>query len=232
MAIFAISDLHLSFGSEKPMDIFGESWENHTDRLDAQWRAIVGQDDTVLIPGDISWAMGFPGALPDFAFIESLPGRKILSKGNHDYWWSTKSKFDAFLKENGFTTISMLHNNAYRLESYTLCGSRGWLSPDDPAFTKEDEKVFNREMERLRLSLSEGRKLGGELLAMLHYPPFDMKHRPNGFAELLKEFEVRICLYGHMHGRLNPGYKEEIQGGIRYHLISADYLMFEPLRVE
>ncbi len=232
MAIYAISDLHLSFGCDKPMDIFGGSWENHTERLKSGWCDTVGDEDLVLIPGDISWAMGLETAKPDFSFIEALPGRKLIGKGNHDYWWSTKNKFDAFLRNNGMSTISMLHNNAYPFGNFVICGSRGWLSPDDPDFTGEDQKVFTREIERLKMSLNEGVRLGGEIIAMLHYPPFDQRHNPNAFAEMLQDYGVKTCVYGHIHGKANPQYRLEWISGIRYQLISADFLEFRPVRLE
>lgn len=230
MAVYAISDLHLSFGSDKPMDIFGRDWENHSQKLAENWR-IVKDDDIVLIPGDISWAMSLEAAKLDLAFIEALPGRKIISKGNHDYWWSTKGKFDTFLNANEMKTIRMLYNNAYREGPYTICGSRCWKSPDDPNFLKEDKKIYDREAARLRISLDEGSRLGGELIAMLHYPPFDSGHRPNDFAGLLKQYDVKTCIYGHIHGKASASCRNETVDGIRYSLVSADFLSFEPLQI-
>lgn len=231
MAIYAISDLHLSFGTDKPMDVFGDRWKNHAQRLKDNWSQVVGNDDVVLIPGDISWAINLDEAVPDFRFIESLPGRKIISKGNHDYWWSTRRKFQAFLDANGLKTIQMLHNNAFRVQDHVICGTRGWIDPSDPDFSEEDRKIFHRELERLRLSLEEGKRLGGEIIAMLHYPPFDSEHRTNDFAVLLKEYDVRVCLYGHIHGHAEEAWRDEMVEGIRYSLISADYLAFMPIKV-
>jgi predicted phosphohydrolase len=230
MAIYAISDLHLSFGCDKPMDIFGGNWENHSLKLSEKWNA--GPDDAILIPGDISWGMSLSSAEPDLAFIHALPGRKIVSKGNHDYWWSTRGKFEAFTAAKGFTSIRMLHNNAYREGVFSICGTRGWIPKDDPDFSDEDRKIYDREMARLRLSLDEGVKMGGIPIAMLHYPPFDSSHRPNDFADILKEYGVKTCIYGHIHGRANPSFRDETLDGIRFMLVSADFLDFEPVRID
>ncbi|HOP73007.1 MAG TPA: metallophosphoesterase [Thermoclostridium caenicola] len=231
MAIYALSDLHLSFGTDKPMDVFGDIWKNHAQRIRENWCRVVANDDVVLIPGDISWAINLDEAVPDFHFIESLPGTKIISKGNHDYWWSTKRKFQAFLEANGFRTIHMLHNNAYRIGDYVICGTRGWNDPGDPDFTEEDRKIFRRELERLRLSLEEGKRLGGGIIAMLHYPPFDDAHSMNDFGALLKEYGVEVCVYGHIHGRWDEAWKDETVEGIKYALVSADFLSFTPMRI-
>ncbi|HOK43687.1 MAG TPA: metallophosphoesterase [Thermoclostridium caenicola] len=231
MAIYALSDLHLSFGTDKPMDIFGDIWKNHAQRIRENWIQVVGEDDVVLIPGDISWAISLDEAVPDFRFIESLPGTKIISKGNHDYWWSTKRKFQAYLETHGFKTIRMLHNNAFRIGDFAVCGTRGWNDPGDPDFTEEDRKIFRRELDRLRLSLEEGRRLGGEIIAMLHYPPFDAEHRMNDFGALMKEYGVGICIYGHIHGRGDAVWKNELADGIRFSLVSADFLSFTPIRI-
>lgn len=231
MAIFAISDLHLSFGTNKPMDVFGGSWENHAQRIRDNWLKLVGENDYVLLPGDTSWGIDLNEADPDFAFIEELPGKKIISKGNHDYWWNTIKKFSRHFEDKGYKTLSILHNNSYQAGNYAICGTRGWLSPDEDSFSSEDQKIFNRELDRLRLSLKDGRKKGTELIVMLHYPPFDSKHRPNQFSEVLKEFEVDICIYGHIHGKANESWKNEIIDGIRYHLVSSNIINFEPIKL-
>ena len=231
MAIYAISDLHLSLGTDKPMDVFGDRWKDHVKKLEQNWNQVVGEDDFVLIPGDISWGINLDEALPDFSFIESLSGIKIISKGNHDYWWSTRRKFQSFLDANGFKTISMLHNNTYRVGGYTICGSRGWIDPGDPGFDDGDREIFSREMERLRLSLEQGKRLGGRIIAMLHYPPFDSGHRANDFASLLKEYNAEMCVYGHIHGWWEDSWRDEVVDGIRYLLVSADFLSFMPMRV-
>ncbi len=229
MAIYAISDLHLSFGTNKPMNIFG--WADHPDNVKENWLKTINADDYVLIPGDISWGINLEEAAPDLAFIESLPGKKILSKGNHDYWWSTLNKFRSFFSEKGYTSLKMLHNNAYSAGPYTICGTRGWKSQDDENFNQEDKKIFNRELERLKLSVKEGLKLGGELIAMLHYPPFDLNHNPNEFAGILKEFNVKTCIYGHIHGKANETWKDETIDGIRYLLVSCNIIDFIPVKL-
>lgn len=231
MAIYAISDLHLSFGTNKPMDIFGGNWENHTERLRENWLKTVEDDDFVLIPGDISWGINLEEADTDLAFIEALPGKKIISKGNHDYWWSTLHKFNQHVELKGYKTLNILHNNAYKVEDVVICGSRGWISPDEEGFSSEDEKIFNRELDRLRFSLISGQKLGGEIIAMLHYPPFDSRHCTNAFAALLQEFGVRTCIYGHIHGNANGLWKNEVIEDISYHLISCNIIGFVPLKL-
>lgn len=231
MAIYAISDLHLSFGTDKPMDIFGVNWKNHTLRLRENWLKVVGEDDYVLIPGDISWGISLEEADPDFAFIEDLPGKKILSKGNHDYWWSTLHKFTQHADLKGYRTLNILHNNAYQIGDYTICGSRGWISSDEDGFSEEDQKIFSRELERLNFSLKEGKKIGGELIAMLHYPPFDNKHKTNEFASLLKKFGVKTCIYGHIHGNANESWKAEVVDDICYHLVSCNIISFNPIKL-
>lgn len=231
MAIYAISDLHLSFGTNKPMDVFGYHWENHTLRLSENWRSRITEEDWVLVPGDISWGINMDEADPDLAFIEQLPGRKILSKGNHDYWWSTLNKFSEHFRQRNYHTLHILHNNAYSLGNITVCGSRGWKSKDEDDFCKEDQKIYSRELERLKLSLREGQKLGGELVAMLHYPPFDLRHRPNDFGNMLKEFGVKTCIYGHIHGKANESWKDEIIDSVRYHLVSCNLIDFNPLKL-
>ncbi len=231
MAIYAISDLHLSFGTDKPMDVFGNNWENHAGRIKENWIKSIGSGDVVLIPGDISWGISLDEADLDLAFIEALPGKKILSKGNHDYWWSTLSKFTQHFALKGYKTLNILHNNAYKADDTVICGSRGWISPDDEGFGPEDQKIFNRELERLKLSLKEGRRMGGELIAMLHYPPFDSGHNPNAFAKLLKEYSVKTCIYGHIHGKANESWKDEEVDGIRYHLVSCNLIGFDPVKL-
>ncbi|MCX7774253.1 MAG: metallophosphoesterase, partial [Clostridia bacterium] len=204
-------------------------WDNHSERIRESWLQLVGDGDTVLIPGDISWAINLEEAQADFAFIESLPGKKILSKGNHDYWWSTLKKCQSLFSSLHYHSLNILHNNAFRIGEYCVCGSRGWSSPDEPDFSEEDQKIFNRELERLKLSLREGKKLGGELIAMLHYPPFDTRHRPNAFGSLLEEFGVKTCIYGHIHGKANASWLNENIQGIGYRLVSCDLISFKPV---
>lgn len=228
MSLFVIADLHLSFGVDKPMDVF-PGWSDYTERLEKNWRAVVSEEDTVVIAGDISWGMKLEETLEDFRYIHALPGRKILLKGNHDYWWSTKSKIAQFLTYNGLDRIEILQNNAFSVEDRTLCGTRGWLCN---AQTPEDIKILNRETVRLRLSLEEGKKLGAEPVVFLHYPPIydGMESRP--ILELLLEYGVKDCYFGHIHGR--HAAKKAPTGeykGIRMHLVACDYVDFCPVLV-
>ncbi len=229
MRVFAISDLHLALAENKPMDVFGSNWEGYMEHIQRNWCDKVNDDDLVLVAGDISWATYLEQAGPDFRYIEELPGKKIISKGNHDYYWSTRSKLDNFVEREGFSSISFIHNNAFFFDGLAIVGSRGWKNPDDDGFTPEDEKIYNRELDRLKISLKHTEGFDGTIVAMLHYPPFSASGKPGGFVELLKSYGVSICIYGHLHGKRcsNPIAGEH--NGIRYHLVSADYLRFSPL---
>lgn len=229
MAIYAISDLHLSLGTNKPMDIFG--WGDHTGIIKENWIRKIRYDDYVLIPGDISWGINLEEADPDFAFIEALPGTKIMIKGNHDYWWSTRQKFERHCKEKGYKSLKMLHNNMYEADGYAICGSRGWKPADDDGFSKEDKKIYHRELERVRNSLKEGSKTGKKIITMLHYPPFDTNHDPNDFSRLLDEYGVSICIYGHIHSKANDSWKNENIDNMKYHLVSCNIVDFDPVRI-
>jgi len=231
MAIYAISDLHLSFGTNKPMDVFGGEWTDHPCLIKENWLKVIKDNDCVLIPGDISWSINLEEAAPDFSFIESLPGMKIISKGNHDFWWGTLNKLNNFLDAKGFKSIKFLHNNSFLVGDYAVCGTRGWKSKDDEDFDESDEKIFNRELERLRLSLRDGSEKSQKLIAMLHYPPFDSKHNLNEFGRILKDFGVEICIYGHIHGKANESWKAEYVDGIRFHLVSCNIVDFNPVEL-
>ena len=228
MSIFAIGDTHLSLGADKPMDVF-PGWSNYLERLEKNWRAVVGEDDTVVIPGDVSWAMSLEGAAPDLAFLHALPGTKLLMKGNHDYWWNTAKKMNAFLEANGFSSLKILFNNAFRVGDFTVCGTRGWFydAEDD-----KDKKVLLREQGRLRLSLAAAKQLGGEPLVFLHYPPVTLSQECAELMEVLREQGVTRCFYGHLHG---PARRFALLGdytGIRFSLVSADHLGFCPILLE
>ena len=228
MAIWAMADLHLSLGTDKPMDIF-KGWDNYFDRLESNWRAVVGKDDVVVIPGDISWAMSLESAESDLRFIHSLPGKKVIIKGNHDYWWNTKRKMDNFLAKKSFDSISVLFNNAYRFGDVTVCGSRGWFfDAEDNA----DKKVLLREAGRLRMSITEGKKLGGNLIAFLHYPPVTKLLQCEEIINVLKEEGVERCIYGHLHGASVHNAFIGEKDGIKFDLVSADYLKFCPKLIE
>ena len=198
MQIYAIADLHLSLTSEKPMDVFGEAWRGHAEKLERNWRECVQDDDLVLIPGDISWAMQLSAALPDLSFIGNLPGRKILLKGNHDYWWSAIGRVRSNLPEG----MRALQNDSIVEDGIGICGSRGWLCPGSNNFNAEDQKIYLRELDRLSLSLASLPAVETKI-AMLHFPPFLDKEKGSGFTERLEEAGVQIVVYGHLHGEAN-----------------------------
>lgn len=232
MAIYAISDLHLAISIDKPMDIFGHFWEGYMDKLQENWWKKVKEDDLVIISGDVSWATYIEDAKADFKFIEELPGKKIISKGNHDYWWTSLSKLNKFLYENNFSTIKFLHNNSYTYNEYIICGTRGWKCPGDEGFNSEDFKIYKREVQRLELSLKSAANITDKkVLASLHYPPFNSKGEASEFCEVLEKYDVHTCIYGHLHG---IGFKNAFEGDfndINYKLVSSDYLKFEPCRL-
>ncbi len=228
MSVFAIGDLHLSLGCDKPMDIF-RGWDNYIDRLTENWNRVVSDTDTVIIPGDISWAMTLEGTKQDFEYINNtLKGDKIILKGNHDYWWNTALKMNAFLAGNGFDRIKILNNNAYLVEGISVVGTRGWINDDG---SECDAKVLNREAGRFRMSVSEGIKLGGELIAFIHYPPIYNGEKNEYILSVIREYGIKKCYYGHIHG---PGHRYAFQGeyeGTQYKMISADYLGFMPIMI-
>ncbi|MEG1886713.1 MAG: metallophosphoesterase [Oscillospiraceae bacterium] len=222
MGIFAISDLHLSFGANKPMNIF-RGWDNYTDRIRANWNRMVKSSDTVILPGDLSWALKIEDALLDFEFLEKLPGTKIILKGNHDLWWPTMTKLNDFLDKNDFKTIKPLFNNAIIAENYAVCGTRGWF------FDSEDKnaKIISREAARLETSIKEGIKTGKELLVFLHYPPAYSGQACSEMLYVLKKYEIERVFYGHIHG---AGCHNAIDrfDGIKLNLISCDCIDFTP----
>ncbi len=190
MKIFAIADLHLDSKKEKPMNIFGDNWTNHEEKIMENWKATVGDDDLVLIPGDISWAVKLDEAIDDLQKIDELPGTKIIGKGNHDYWWSTSNKLDKL----GLKSVKFLKNNSYEFDGAVICGTRGWDTMEEHSEDENNEKIYLREMNRLKLSLESAAKSKNALIAMLHYPPFDSNGLPNEFFEILKEYNVQMCL--------------------------------------
>ena len=224
MSLFVIGDTHLSLSVNKPMDVF-RGWTDYIDRLKNNWNKVVSPEDSVVIPGDISWAMNFNEAVKDFSFLNSLNGTKYILKGNHDYWWNTMSKMNKFLLENNFDTIKIIHNNAYSVEGFSIAGSRGWFY-DDTA--EADKKVILREAGRLRTSLQEASKRDGELVAFLHYPPISANQECEEILAVLKEFSVKRCYFGHLHGFIAPENAKLEWEGIDFNLISADYLGFVP----
>ena len=227
MALYAIGDLHLSFGVNKPMDVFGGNWIGYMDKLQ-EGLSVIGPEDTTVLLGDLSWALDFAGAKADFAWIDQIPGRKIILKGNHDYWWSTAAKFYKFCEENGFSNQFILNNNCYEYGDWAICGTRGWFFEEERS-GQHDEKVFKRELIRLEASLQaaeERRKL-----VFLHYPPRYKGYQCDEILELLQKYQVRRCFYGHLHG---PSHKLAMEGlwdGIEFRLVSADFLDFQPFLV-
>lgn len=223
MHIYAIADLHLSHSTDKPMDVFGETWRYHVEKLERNWCESVSDEDLVLIPGDISWAMQLNAALPDLAFIGRLPGRKILLKGNHDYWWSAIGRVRAALPKN----MRALQNDAIMENGIGVCGSRGWLCPGSSNFTADDEKIYLREVERLKLSVRALAETETKI-AMMHFPPFCERDRASGFTEIFEECGIDIVVYGHLHGEANKYAFEGERNGIVYHCVAADKLDFMP----
>ena len=228
MSIFTIADTHLSLSDDKPMDIFG-GWQDYVSRLESNWKSLITDDDTVVLPGDISWAMSLEGALEDFRFIHNLPGKKIILKGNHDYWWNTKRKMDTWLENENLDTISILHNNAFKVGDYVLCGTRGWFYD---AETGADMKVLLREASRLDMSIQEGKKLGDNLIVFLHYPPVMQSQKCQEIFDVLKKHDIKRCYYGHIHGESTRHSVNDTVDGIKFSLISADFLGFCPQLVE
>ena len=227
MALYAIGDLHLSLGAEKPMDIFGGNWVGYMDKLKEGLSVIKPEDTTVLL-GDLCWGSSLEESVPDFAWINEIPGRKIILKGNHDYWWSTASKFYKFCEINGFENQFILNNNYYEYDGWAICGTRGWFFEEERS-GEHDEKVFKRELLRLEASLQSA----GEMpkMVFLHYPPRYKGYQCDEILQLLQKYEVRRCFYGHLHG---PSHKLAMEGlwdGVEFRLVSADFLDFKPFTV-
>lgn len=236
MALFALGDTHLSIGIDKPMDIFGDRWKNHIDKIKKGWSSVVGKDDTVIMCGDISWALSLEEAKNDLEFIDALNGRKLMLRGNHDYWWSTLSKMDGFFKSNDISTIEILQNNAYLREGKVICAARGWFNDKRSAPADIDyTKLVQREVGRLRLSLDAGVKLSFEngidasdILVFIHFPPVFGDCICREIVDLLHEYNIHTCYYGHVHNAYNIPRCFEYEE-IRMTIVSADYLGFVPL---
>ena len=232
MSIYAISDLHLSISTNKPMNIFGNNWDNHEKKIEENWLDAVENEDTVLLPGDLSWAMNFEEAKPDFEYLNKLPGRKIILKGNHDYWWATLNKIKKFLEINKFSNIDILYNNSYLIEDKIICGTRGWNINNN---NEEDEKIYKRELLRLEMSLQDGINKYGEdkeIIVCMHYPPTNENlMEKSEFIQIMNKYNVKKCVYGHLHGE---AHKEAIEGsvnGIEIRLISCDYTNFKLIKL-
>lgn len=227
MTLYAIGDVHLSLGCDKPMDIFS-GWDNYVTRLEQNWRGKITDRDVVLLCGDSSWGMSLEEALADFRFLDRLPGRKLLLKGNHDYWWSTRSKMERFFAENGLSSLEILHNNCVPFGRYGICGTRGWIfEKGEP----QDIKVLAREAGRLETSLCECKQRGLEPIAFLHYPPVYLMERSEPILEMLAKYQVRRCYYGHLHGASTRQAVNGPWNGLELTLISSDYLCFDPIWV-
>ena len=236
MSIFVIGDLHLSFKEDKPMNIFGENWENHEEKIKENWIKNVRENDLVILPGDFSWSMYLKDTYNDFKYLNDLPGKKILLKGNHDYWWTTVTSMKKYLKEMNIENIDFLYNNYYEFENKIIIGTRGWNINDDA----ENRKMLNREAKRLELSIQKAIENGAMenkmIIAFMHYPPITnnniVHNEYNDFIRILKKYNITKCYYGHLHGNSIKEAVEGIHFGIDFKLVSADALNFKLIRIE
>lgn len=231
MAIYTIADLHLSFSEDKPMSIFGENWEGHSEKIKNNWINKVKQEDTVVLVGDFSWSMYLEDTYKDFKFLNQLPGKKILLKGNHDYWWTTLTNMKNYLKENNFNNIDFIYNNSCLIENKILTGTRGWNLLD----TEKENKMINREIIRLKLSIEDGIKKYGddkEIIVFMHYPPITQNNMNSDFIKVLKQYNIKKCYYGHLHSTSHKDAVEGIKQGINFKLVSADYLNFDLIEIK
>lgn len=229
MKIWAIADPHLGTAVDKSMDIFGPKWERHAERMAENWRAVVGDDDWVLVAGDVSWALKLEEALPDLRFLDALPGRKVLLKGNHDFWWTSRAKVEAVLPGS----LRLLQNDAIDLgDGIGVVGARGWTPAGAPHATEHDERIYLREVGRLALSLEAARGRFERLVAMLHYPPLYEGFGETEFVPRMREAGVEVCLYGHLHGSDHRYAFSGDRDGIRYYFVAADAVGFRPVQVE
>jgi uncharacterized protein len=222
--IYAIGDLHLSSQSNKPMSIFGENWKNHHLKISDSWIKTVQKEDAVLIPGDVSWAMSFDDALPDLEWIDQLPGHKFFVKGNHDYWWKSIEKLNRLSE-----TMHFIQNQSFTFNGYAICGTRGWTCPGSQGFTHQDQKIYEREAGRLRLSLEAAKNAGCEdIIGLIHFPPVNEKKEPSLFTRLFETYQVSKVVYGHIHGEDSYMFQSlGMIGGVSYQLVSCDYLNFD-----
>jgi uncharacterized protein len=227
VSLFAISDLHLDVSGSKPMDVFGDSWFEHDKKIYANWTKKIEKTDTVLISGDISWAMHMDSGLMDLKWVHELPGRKIFVKGNHDYWWTSITKLN-----NLYSDMDFIQNNFFTYEDYAICGTRGWICPGSENFTSHDEKIYNREILRLKNSLNSAVREGyNKFIVMMHYPPIGEKFIDSGFIDVFKEYGVKKVIYGHIHGdALSKAVVGNIDG-VEYILTSCDNIDFDPIKI-
>ena len=231
MKIYAISDLHLSTNCDKPMDIFGGNWEGYTEKIMQNWQAKVSDDDLVLIAGDISWAMKLEDAVSDLEWIDKLPGKKIIIKGNHEFWWKSISSVREILPKS----ITAIQNDAIKFDNLIICGTRGWTVPEENKdFSAEDEKIYKREVERLKLTLKSAKVLqtnAEKIICMMHFPPFDGSGNESEFVKLFEEYGVSVVVFGHLHGYTNCKLKQ-IKNDITYYFTSCDHINNEPVEIE
>ena len=230
MAIYVIGDLHLSFNTNKPMDIFGENWQNYEEKIKQDWLLKVKPEDTVILPGDFSWAMYLDETDKDFEFINNLPGKKILLKGNHDYWWTTVTSMRRYIQEQDFENIYFLYNNSYEFENKIIAGTKGWNISED----QEDIRLTKREVTRLELSIQDGISKYGEnkeIIVFMHYPPLTKNYINTDYTRLMKKYNIKRCYYGHLHANSIQDAVEGNIDGIEYKLVSSDGLDFKLLKI-
>lgn len=229
MSIYAISDLHLSFNTNKPMDIFG--WNNYEEKISQDWRTNVKEEDLVLLTGDFSWEMKLENTYKDFQFINNLPGKKLLLKGNHDLWWTTLKRMREFLKEKEFNNIDFIYNNSYEFENYIIAGTRGWNLVSENI---DDKKIKDRELLRLENSILDGIQKYGEdkpIIVCMHYPPLLKDLKNNEFTKILEKYNVKYCLYGHLHGKSHINVFDGIYNNVAYKMVSCDYTGFKLIKI-
>lgn len=232
MKVFAISDLHLSYETDKPMDVFGEKWENYEEKISSAVKKLVGEDDVLIIAGDLSWAMTMEETNKDFNFIGSLSGKKIVVRGNHDYWWKSISGIREKLEPMG---VYAIQNDSIRFNNCVFAGTRGWVVPENgKGMSEQDQKIYNRELIRLEMALQSASlnlREGDKLIAVLHFPPFNSTVDDSEFTALLEKYNVNICVYGHLHGKTKYGAGVYHKNGIAYYLTSCDKIGFTPILI-
>ncbi|OBR91848.1 MULTISPECIES: metallophosphoesterase [Clostridium] len=227
MALFAISDLHLDLTGSKPMDIFGYNWANHDEKIKKNWNSKITSEDKVLISGDISWSMNMEGGACDLEWVHQLPGTKLMIKGNHDYWWNSITKLNNMYEDMGF-----IQNNFFTYKDYGICGTRGWNCPESDNFSVHDEKIYKRELLRMKNSLNCAEEAGyKKFIVMIHYPPISEKFMSSGFTDMFEEYGVEKVIYGHLHGESLSKAVTGKLNGVEYILASADYVKFNPIRI-
>lgn len=235
MAIYGISDLHLAKDIDKPMDVFGPAWDHYMERIEENWRAVIKEGDTVLVPGDISWATYISEVDKDFAFIESLPGTKLFSRGNHDYWWTTLRKMEIYISNKEFNSIKFVQNKATQVGDVIISGTRGWILPNDSEFSSDDQRIYDRELARIDLCISDIKRLDPDhnykWVLMMHYPPITKTCLNNAMVTKITEAGIDLCVYGHLHALGHRLIVEDTVENTEFKCIAADYLKFEPLKL-